>query len=95
MSDLLLKEAIKELKSDLEWKSFDQNDLYGEYESIIDSLLYEDRYAHFGYEESQDCALLERLIFTAIKKTQPKGKRHTCDPYYDDAFDGYDCASKM
>ena len=32
---------------------------------------------------------LERMVFAAVKIAM-KGRRHSCDPYYDDAFDGYD-----
>ena len=32
---------------------------------------------------------LERMVFAAVKMAM-KGRRHSCDPYYDDAFDGYD-----
>ena len=98
-------DAIKQLRddySDEDWSSLDQDDLYGEYESIIDALLYEPEYAHYGYleENGHDTCddaelILERLVFDAISKTQRKGKRHTCDPYYDDAFQGYDCMSKV
>ena len=92
----IVAEAVKDFKKQSpEWKTFDQDELYGELESIIDGLLFEDRYASYGYEDSQDCVLLEQMIFAAVKKCQTRGKRHTCDPYYDDAFDGYDCSSKM
>jgi len=95
MSKIII-EAVKDFKKQSpEWKTFDQDELYGEFESIIDGLLFEDRYASYNYEETQDEVLLERLVFDAIKKCQKRGKRHTCDPYYDDAFDGYDCVSKM
>ena len=92
----IVTEAVKEFKEQSpEWKTFDESELYGELESIIDGLLFEDRYASYNYEETQDGVLLERFIFDAVKKCQKRGKRHSCDPYYDDAFDGYDCASKM
>jgi hypothetical protein len=88
----LIKHSIKDFKKDNEeWKSLDSDDLYG-IESYIDGLLYEKKYAHlapgYGSGNGKDELILERLTFSAIK--QMKGKRHGCDPYYDDAFGGRD-----
>lgn len=100
----LIAEAIKDFKQDnSDWKKMDQHDLYA-IESYIDGLLGIPRTAHispfYGKEKPEDDfdltdeqqsdeLLLERLTFSAIKILQ-KGKRHTCDQYYDDAFGGYD-----
>ena len=98
----VVTDAVKQFKTDnSNWRQMDQDDLYGEFESIIDALLYEDKYAHYDYldedeMESEDCELiLERLVFKAVSKCQSKGKKHTCDPLYDEAFQGYDCMSKV
>jgi hypothetical protein len=96
----VVKDAVAQFKKDVsDWKTLDQDELYGELESIIDGLLYEPEYAHYGYLSddgfSGDEVILERLIFDAIKKCQRRGKRHTCDPYYDDAFEGHDCMSDV
>lgn len=86
----VITDAIKQYKKDnSDWKTQDQHDLYA-IESYIDGLLYEKKYAQYNYVNNNDNELiLERLTFAAIKKLQG-GKRHTCDPYYDDAFRGYD-----
>jgi len=94
----VVKDAVAIFKKEVsDWKELDQNDLYGELESYIDGLLYEPEYAHYGYDQGNgdDGIILERLVFDAVRKCQRKGKRHTCDPYYDDAFDGYDCMSDV
>ena len=92
MSSKLIDEAIKIIKAEeKEWKSFDHDDWYGQLESTIDGI-GED----YGLDyECNDYELkLERLVFAGIKKAM-KGQRHKCDPYYDDAFQGYDCMSEL
>jgi hypothetical protein len=92
----VVADAIKQYKKDNpDWKKQSQDDLYA-IESYIDGLLYEKKYNSYGYVSARSTkvhidaeVILERLTFEAIKKMQ-KGKRHTCDQYYDDAFDGYD-----
>ena len=88
----VIADAIKLYKKDnSDWAEQDQSDLYG-IESYIDGLLYEKKYAKYGYSKKycqENELILERLTFKAIKKMQG-GKRHTCDIYYDDAFNGHD-----
>ena len=89
---VLIEQSIKVFKKDnKDWKKLDSDDLYG-IESYIDGFLYEKQYAHlapgYGSGKGDDELILERLTFSAIK--QMKGKRHGCDPYYDDAFHGRD-----
>ena|ERR1019366_7799655 len=86
----IVAEAITAYKKDnSDWKEQDQHELYA-IESHIDGLLYEERYAKYEYVGSEEAELiLEGLVFEAIKKLQG-GRRHTCDMYYDDAFNGYD-----
>lgn len=92
----LIAEAIKDYKKDnSDWKSQTRDDMYG-IESNIDALLYEDKYKHIDPTYGKDGTnelLLERLTFAAIK--QITGRRHSCDTYYDDAFEGYDCMSEV
>lgn len=88
----LLSAALASFKSaNTDWKSMDEGDLYG-VESDIDALLHEPKYAHivpgYGANRTNELAL-ERLTFDAIKLMQ-RGKRHRCDPYYDEAFGGRD-----
>jgi len=82
----LINKVIKSIKaSNPDWKEFDHDDWYGELESAIDGeICDEDEDDDYDYELK-----LERLVFAGIKKAM-KGQRHKCDPYYDDAFDGYD-----
>ena len=85
----IINSAIREFKSELEpgeFKEMDERDLYG-IESDIDTILL-DEYGYKGDEDNYEL-ILERYIFDAIRKMQ-KGKRHQCDPLYDDAFRGYD-----
>lgn len=92
MSSKLINEAIKIIKSECkDWKSFTHDDWYGELESTIDGI-GED----YGLDmDDSDYELqLETLVFSGIKKAM-KGQRHKCDPYYDDAFQGYDCMSEL
>ena len=95
----VVTDAVKEFKADnSDWKGMDQDDLYGELESYIDALLYEPEYSHYGYNEgeSEDAELIiEKLVFKAVSKCQSGGRKHSCDPYYDDAFAGFDCMSKL
>lgn len=97
-SNDLLDKAIKSYKSDnIDWKNKTRDEMY-EIESYIDALLYEKRFKHivpgYGNHSSWDCEIaLENLTFQAIKRMS--GRRHSCDQYYDDAFDGYDCMSEI
>ena len=91
----VVADAVRRYKKDeSDWKTQDQSELYG-IESYIDAFLYEKKYAKYGYVDEngqpvEDSELiLERLTFQAIQKLQG-GRRHTCDMYYDDAFNGYD-----
>lgn len=97
----LLNEAIKDYKAgNSDWKKETREEMYG-IESNIDALLYEKKYQHIspGYgdydreDRGDDELILERLTFAAIKKMT--GRRHSCDTYYDDAFEGYDCMSEV
>lgn len=91
----VIKAAIKDLGGASILKKLDYDELYGELESTIDGLLYEPEYQDYRYEDGETDTelLLEKLVFRAIKKI--KCRRHKCDPSYDDAFEGYDCASKQ
>lgn len=97
----LLAEAIKSYKKEYsDWKSQTRDEMYG-IESDIDALLYEKKFKHLApnygsrinFDNVDDEVLLERLTFKAIQEMS--GRRHRCDPYYDDTFNGYDCMSEV
>lgn len=86
----IINRAIKEFKDGLEPGEFEEmkkdQELYA-IESDIDIILI-DEYGATGEGTNYEL-MLERYTFDAIKKMQ-KGQRDPCDPYYDDAFQGYD-----
>ena len=96
----LISKAIKDYKMENpDWKKHTRDDMYA-IESNIDALLYENKFQHIapGYGKIKSSNLedemkLESLTFQAIRAMS--GRRHSCDPYYDDAFEGYDCTSEV
>ena len=105
----IITEAIKLVDGEVE-DIEDQDDWYGVLESQLDAMISEPEWEHTrdkynlvmkdecGFEwdeeegENYEVAL-EQMVFEGVKKAM--GRRHTCDPYYDDAFQGYDCMSKI